>query len=961
MKSTDEAIAALNNLGAIMMKHMDCDEFFKQFMLIFDTAMSSISDALKEGLASTSASSFFDATTMVRPDVAITNRVYFRFLKSDSDVLANLNDVIALPEFKRQKAKFRFAICCGPTVLAFYNAKNQQTNSLELSRLGEYYSTFFEITGKDPIFIEANAEASVKACQQITNLLDTLAKDNNIEQDHTHSINEFIRRVLFCLFAEATQIFEPQQFTNAFANLVVNQGKDAKVFFTDLFTVLNTPENKRQELGQLMAKEILDFPYVNGGLFANQVFIPAFNTNTCKQLIECGKVKWNQISPAIFGAMFQNALDPALRHQQGAHYTSEENILKVIKPLFLDALTAEFENIAALDESTPNAKDAKKEQLSLFHDKLSNLTFLDPACGCGNFLLIAYRELRRLENKVLELLLDENYLLLEEAIKVNINQFYGIEIEDWPAEIAHLSMWLMQHVMNQETGAKFGVPVATLPLKSSAVICQQNALTTDWNEVLPASKCSYIMGNPPFGGSVTTNEEQKRWLRDVYPPKHKLGRVDFVSGWFVKAATYMKGQPNIQAAFVATNSICQGQQVGILWGLLQGQGVRINFAYTSFKWSNAASKNAGVTCIIVGFGYRDVVDASGNKRLFQVNKDQSITAITAKHISPYLKPVNSTDDYSNTIVVKRSKPLSAPIGMITGCMPLDDGNLILTEDERNRIIAEFPEAAIFIKKFRGGEEIINDNYRWCLFLKEEDRQAWEKIPQIVQRVEACRAFRLKSTREATVRSADTPWQFGEIHFIDSDHAIHALAIPLVGSDSRYYVPMAFIEADTIYSNLCLLIPNATPYHFGIVSSRIHMCWMRFTAGQLKTDGRYSLQLTYNTFIWPQATPEQQETIGRLANKILDKHWVYQEDYNKTLADLYNQRTMPDDLKQLHADLDVAVERLYRTEPFANDEERTRFMLRLYAEAVKAEQAKKKPAGSGTGKKRQSKTKAKKAL
>ncbi|MBU3845005.1 MAG: N-6 DNA methylase [Candidatus Anaerobiospirillum pullicola] len=954
MKSTDEAIAALTNLGASTMKHMDCDEFFKQFMLIFDTAMSSINDALKEGLVSDIASSFFDATTMVRPDVAITNRVYFRFLKSDSDVLTNLNDVIALPEFKRQKAKFRFAICCGPTLLAFYNAKNHQTNSLELSRLGEYYSTFFEITGKDPILIEANVEASVKACQQITNLLDTLAKDNNIEQDHTHSINEFIRRVLFCLFAEATQIFESQQFTNAFANLVVNQGKDAKVFFTDLFTVLNTPENKRQELGQLMAKEILDFPYVNGGLFANQVFIPAFNTNTCKQLIECGKVKWNQISPAIFGAMFQNALDPALRHQQGAHYTSEENILKVIKPLFLDALTAEFEYIAALDESTPKAKDTKKEQLSLFHDKLSNLTFLDPACGCGNFLLIAYRELRRLENKVLELLLDENYLLLDEAIKVNINQFYGIEIEDWPAEIAHLSMWLMQHVMNQETGAKFGVSVATLPLKSSAVICQQNALTTDWNEVLPASKCSYIMGNPPFGGSVTTNEEQKRWLRDVYPPKHKLGRVDFVSGWFVKAASYMKSQPNIQAAFVATNSICQGQQVGILWGLLLSQGIRINFAYTSFKWSNAASKNAGVSCIIVGFGYRDVVDSAGDKRLFQVNKDQSITAITAKHISPYLKPVNSADDNSNTIVVKHSRPLSAPISMITGGMPIDGNNLIFADDEHNRIIADFPEAATFVKKFRGGKDIINDTYRWCLFLKEDDRNAWGEIPPIMQHVEACQRFREQSKKSGDAyKYRDRPWSFREQ--INPDHA---LAIPLVGSDGRYYVPMAFIEADTICSNLCLLIPNATPYHFGIVSSRIHMCWMRFTAGQLKTDGRYALQLTYNTFIWPQATPEQQETIGSLANKILDKHWVYQEDYNKTLADLYNQRTMPADLKQLHADLDIAVERLYRPEPFANDEERTSFMLRLYAEAVKAEQAKKKPTGSGTGKKRQSKAKAK---
>ena len=824
-------------------------------------------------------------------------------------------------------------------LLAVYNVRTQETNSIALSDLAENYSTFLEITGQQAVAIDANTAADVKACQQITRLLDTLARHNHIEQDHTHSINEFIRRVLFCLFAEDTQIFAPQQFTNAFALLVDKQGDGAESFFTNLFTVLNTPENERKAIGPL-PKELLAFPYVNGGLFSDKVEIPKFDVSTRAQLLDCGSLKWSEISPAIFGAMFQNALDADLRHQLGAHYTSEENILKVIKPLFLDALNAEFERLAVLDESTPKAKAAKKEQLSQFHDKLASLNFLDPACGCGNFLLIAYRELRRLENKVLEQLLDENYLLLEEAIKVNINQFYGIEIEDWPAEIAHLSMWLMQHVMNQET-------------KTSAVIRQQNALTTDWNEVLPASKCAYIMGNPPFAGSVTTSEDQKRWLRDVYPPKHTLGRADFVTGWFVKAASYMKGNPQIQAAFVATNSICQGQQVSILWGLLLSQGIRINFAYTSFKWSNAASKNAGVTCTIVGFAYRDVFDDTGNKRLFHVGADNTIAVQHTKAISPYLLPVNGSFDYSAVIVARSAKPFDEPASF--GFMPVDGGNLIISADEHDRIIAAYPESEAFFKRFKGSDEIINGTYRWCLWLKTEDRSQWEQIPPIEQHVDACRGFREQSVKTgAAYNLRETPWKFGHLPFPDP---VAALVIPSVSSERRPYIPMDFVDNSTIVSNLCYLLPNATHYQFGILTSRIHMCWMRLTAGKLETRYRYSRDLSYNTFVWPSSTAEQQAKITALAEEILYKRQFYM---TKTLAELYNPETMPDDLKQAHADLDLAVERLYRPEPFADDEELTTFMLQLYAAAVRAEQEKeqkqKKPARATATKARKSKAK-----
>lgn len=667
-------------------------------------------------------------------------------------------------------------------------------------------------------------------------------------------------------------------------------------------------------------------------MFAGEHFIPEFNTTTRAELLDLGKMAWHEISPAIFGSMFQNALDPKTRREMGAHYTSEENILKIINPLFMDALRDEFKKIKALptgdDESNLRLKNrlakARQEALMAFQNKLASLKFLDPACGCGNFLIIAYRELRRLENQVLEELFSQKGWILEvsEAIKVNINQFYGIEIEDWPSEIAHLSMWLMQHVMNQETSQKFGVDIPSIPLKTSATIVCANALTCDWQEILPASECSYILGNPPFGGAVTTSDEQKAWLKNVYPQNYKINRVDFCSAWYVKASSYMQENKNIRAALVATNSICQGQQVNTLWGLLLDKRIVINFAWTSFMWSNEASNKAKVTCIIVGFSYqKDLLN-----KIYSVKDDGSIAVISTPNISPYLVPSKKS-----VVVKPHNKPLSAKINLKYGNMPCDGGNLILSPVEYQEIIQKSPEIKQFVKYFKGSVEIINGTKRYCLWLKKEDEKQWNKIPFIKERVDACRSFRENSIKTGgAYQLKDKPWSF-----VEQFNPSSALVIPSVSSARRFYVPMEFITDDTIISNLGFILPKASVYEYGILVSRMHMCWMRLTCGKLKNDYRYSRDLVYNTFIWPDVTEAKEDLISEFAQdiiKIRDKH-IYTDDPIPTLASLYNPESMPPDLKEAHAKLDTEVEKLYRDEPFEDDDERTAFMLDLYAQKV----------------------------
>lgn len=919
----NKIIDSLVTLSREMQEHWEPETFFRTVMKCYGTANTSIDRALKNDRAINMASETLDES-MLRPDVMIPNRVYLRFLKHDEDVREALDTVIALPEFKHPKARLQFALCAGPSLISVYDAVTEGVDTFKLEDLASHYAIFLPLTGtyQRPL-VKEGAEADARACGKLTQLLDDLARANHIDDAHRHALNDFIRRVLFCLFAEDTGIFEENQFTQAFSRLTDKQGSNARQFFTDLFEVLDTPQGMRDRMGRVIPAEILAFPYVNGGLFRyeDETFVPEFNIATRSQLLDSGRLQWHEISPAIFGSMFQSALDPAHRREMGAHYTSEENILKIINPLFMDDLREEFQKIREMPDN--NSRDARRRRdaLMALQDKMASLKFLDPACGCGNFLIIAYRELRRLENELLEELFprgSDAFIDVSTAIKVQVDQFFGIEIEDWPAEIAHLSMWLMMHALNKETGEKLGLSIPSIPLKKSANIVCANALTTDWNEVLKASECSYVLGNPPFGGTTYTSDEQKQWLRGVYPHGYKAALADYCTAWYVRAADYMKDNKCIQAAFVATNSICQGQQVDTLWSLLFKKGIQINFAYTSFPWDNSGRGGATVTCVIIGFAYLP----KASKYLYQ-RFEKGFRKERVVNISPYL-----TDSTTSVIVKRANIPLSARLNLTYGNKATDGGFLILDQEQKDALVKRVPSSSAVIRYFKGSDEVINGTWRYCLWFPSKDLyQQFSDDEFIRQRIDGCKKFRESSRKAATVRLAQIPWRFGEMA---SGNPSTALVIPRVSSERRPYVPMGYIKDDTIVGDSAFLLANASHYDFGILTSRMHACWMRLTAGRLESRYRYSRDLTYNTFIWPEATDEDRERITKLAQEIL---LVRADYYDKNLAFLYNPDTMPPELKEAHAALDRAVEALYRPEPFKDDEERTAFMLDLYAKAI----------------------------
>lgn len=945
-KEQDLSIRVLE-LSKKLKAKWDNDVFFSELLQIYGTAQRSVEQALLNDRSVNVASEEID-DSMARSDLAIRQRAYFRFLKRDEDVMTSLDIVKKLKEVNNQKNRFQYIICAAPNSLCIYDLVLHDSLYLDIDDLPDNYLFLMPLKEGRKEKIVSSQEADKKACLKLTNLLDTLAKHNNIQHNEMSKLNSFIRRVLFCFFAEDTGIFsytKDNMFTNAFNKMVDKHGRNAHLFFEMIFKILNTKPEQRNQFIHQYPKEIMAFPYVNGGLFGDDGFIPEFDLVTRNQLLVCGQLSWQEISPAIFGAMFQGAMNKEERRTLGAHYTSEENILKVIKPLFLDKLYSEFEELKKDSEekikeidAIPSLKNKRSNRIAGYTDFLSQkaidldearknvfrdflkrigkMKFLDPACGCGNFLLISYKMLRQLENDVLEYINEGNFT----DSYININQFYGIEIEDWPAEIAHVSMWLMQHLLNQEGNLRFGTNIQSIPLKTSATIVTDNALTIDWNDVLPAEECSYILGNPPFGGTTFTTDEQKKWLRDVYPPKYKLGCADFVTAWFVKAADYMKKNNKVETSFVSTNSICQGEQVNIVWGLLQGKGISINFAYTSFPWTNDASDKATVSCVIVGFSYTE----HNNKILYRFDKKtDSCTPKECNLISPYL-----TETSESKIVRSISNAISTNLKLVFGNKPADGGNLIFDYEEGRKFLEENPTAKKFVKKFIGSSELIKGEFRYCLWLAPYDKKEWSIISEICSRIEKIKLFREASSKPSTVKIAKYPWRFAEL--ANPSNPESALVIPAVSSENRQYIPMDFIKNDTIVSNLAFILPNATHYDFAILTSRMHMCWMRLTSGRLGTGYRYSRDLTFNTFVWPNANEEQKEHITNLAKNI---RRVRAQNAPMTLGDMYNPKTMPEALKLAHEELDKAVEALYQPETFKNDEERVALLLDLYSQKI----------------------------
>ena len=719
-----------------------------------------------------------------------------------------------------------------------------------------------------------------------------------------HPLEVYLVRLLFVLFADDTGIFEKDTFKEFLEQKTNEDGSDLGALLAQFFQVLNTPKEKRLKN---LDEHLNQFPYINGKLFEEALPIASFNSKMRENLIEASSLDWGKISPAIFGSLFQSVMNPEERRNLGAHYTSEKNILKLIKPLFLDDLRAEFEKVKS-----------NRKKLADFHKKLSTLKFLDPACGSGNFLIITYRELRLLEIDILRELYKKGETVLDIAhiIWIDVDQFFGIEYEEFASKVAEVAMWLIDHQMNMRISEEFGHYFARLPLKKSAKIVNGNALRINWEEIVPKSELSFILGNPPFVGSKNQTKEQKEDIKLVFNGLKGLGVLDYVTAWYLKASQLIQGS-NIKVAFVSTNSITQGEQVSVLWNeLINKFGIEIHFAHKTFNWSNEAKNNAAVHVIIVGFANF----STKSKRLFEyenINKEPD--EIKVKNISPYLIDAN------NSVAISRSKPICNVPEVIRGSETTDNGHFMLTEQEKDFLLKTHPQSSSFIRKFQGGGDIINNRTRWCLWLKDTQISEYRNIPLVMDKIKSVKDFRLRSKKLRTRKWADFPTLFSE----DRQPTTDFLVIPKVSSERRKYLPIAYLTPDIIINNTVSALANASMYYFGIITSLMHMTWLKVTCGRMKSDYIYSIQIVYNNYPFPQEPSEKaKKNAEEKAQKVLD---VRAEFPDSSLADLYDPLTMPPKLVKAHQELDKAVDLCYRPQAFTTEASRIEFLFDLYNE------------------------------
>jgi hypothetical protein len=760
--------------------------------------------------------------------------------------------------------------------------------------------------------LELNFQASAKLGALYDALKDSAYPD--------HALRIFLTRILFCLFAEDTGIFARHQFVDYILRHTAPDGGDTDMHLAKLFQVLDTPESQRHKN---LAEALDAFPYVNGHLFSERLDLPSFDAEMRDQLLECARFDWRTISPAIFGSLFQGIMEKKERRAAGAHYTSETNILRLIKPLFLDELNAEFERIQGL-------KRGKQQYLQDFQQKLSKLHFFDPACGCGNFLIITYRELRRLELRVLREQYGarrDSHLELAISPLIDLGHFHGIELDEWPARIGEVAMWLTQHQMNREFAQQFGREPDLLPLKTAAHIINANALLLDWASVSP--QVDFILGNPPFIGSKYQSAVQKQELAALFGNIRNAKQLDYVACWFYKTAQFIQNT-KIKAAFVSTNSITQGEQVAPLWKALLEMGVQIDFAHRTFAWQSEARGKAAVHVVIVGFSIpsrgigaasaeKSRAEARAPKRLFDYPdiKGEPVE-VAAENINPYLI------DAPDVVVSARTKPLDnkTPI-MFFGSQPNDGGGLLLSPEEKKLLIELEPNAEKWVRPILGAEEFINGKARWCLWLLDISPNELRALPEVLKRIEITKKHRLSSDRPATRDLAATPTRFG---FISHPEQGAYILVPSVSSERREYVPMGFFDSHTISTNLNLIIPNASLYEFGVLESKMHMAWLRAVCGRLESRYRYSAKLVYNNFPWPDRSDVLKKEVEKAAQMVLDARAEYPAS---TLADLYHPLTMPASLRKAHQKLDAAVDACYRKQKFKDDGERLAFLFARY--------------------------------
>ncbi len=779
-----------------------------------------------------------------------------------------------------------------------YDLEASTQHDFPLNELAANVHLFGFIAGYQKRVYKDEDPVNIEAAERMGRLHDRLE-----EAGYTgHALELYLVRMLFCLFSEDTGIFERTQFQDLVDTHTKEDGSDLALQLAQLFQVLNTPPDKRMKV---LDETLAAFPYVNGKLFEENLPLAAFDSKMREMLLHCCALDWSQISPAIFGSMFQAVMNPKERRNLGAHYTSEKNIQKVIKPLFLDDLYAEFEKAKG-----------NRNRLNELHRKIAALHFLDPACGCGNFLIISYRELRELELLILRELnkSGQGFLDVREIIRVDVDQFAGIEYDEFPARVAEVAMWLMDHQMNMKVSDEFGQYFVRLPLNKAAKIVHGNALRVDWADVVPKEQLNYILGNPPFVGAMIMSDDQRNDLSHTFIGEKGAGVLDYVSAWYLKAAQFIMGS-GIKVAYVSTNSISQGEQVAILWNILyQKYKVKIHFAHRTFKWSNEAKGNAAVHCVIIGFANFE----SNEKYLYDY---QTITGephvIKVKNINAYLV------DGNDITIKNRSTPISNIPPMRFGSMPRDGGNFIFTETEIKDFLQTEPEASDWIRPYTGAQEFINGYTRYCLWLLGISPNDLKAMPETLKRVEKVRQFRLESKALTTRKFAATPTLFCQIAQPDSDYIL----IPRVSSERRKYIPMGFTPKQVIANDQVLLIPNGGLFILGNLTSEMHMAWVKYTCGRLKSDYRYSKDIVYNNYPFPLSpTDAQKQKVETSTQAVLNARAQYP---NSSFADLYDPLTMPPDLVKAHQALDKAVDLCYRSQPFTSELNRIEFLFGLY--------------------------------
>jgi len=833
-------------------------------------------------------------------EILYKKKVFFKQERADK-LLSTIESVAK--EERILKHQPRFAILTDFKNLVAKDLRLGKNLDISIEDVPSNYAFFLPLAGSEVYHSTNDNEADRNAAYKMALLYDLLITQNPDvynSKESVHNLNIFLSRLLFCFFAEDTDIFEGDSiFTNTLYQHTNENGKDTNIFLDRLFERLNS------ETAKDFPAHFAPFPYVNGGLFGGKKFAsPVFTAKARKILVELGELNWRDINPDIFGSMIQAVVIPAYRSDLGMHYTSVPNILKLIKPLFLDELYEEFENSKTIP------------QLRKLVNRISKVKFFDPACGSGNFLIISYKEIRLLEIKILHRIIDLSPSPGLEFTQIQLSQFYGIELDDFAHEMAILSLWLAEHQMNkvfEEMLFDYGRSKPILPLKQAGKIMQGNSARVDWKTICHIGNEDeiYVLGNPPYGGARKQNADQKKDMDIVFHGFTKYRDLDYINIWFLKGAKYIKDKKS-KCAFVSTNSICQGQQVPLIWPNIFKEGIEIDFAYPSFKWTNNAKGNAGVTVIIVGL--RNI--SSTPKFLFDLGFKKE-----AKNINPYLM------DYTNIIVAGRRTPLSKFSEMKFGNMPNDGGGLILTEEEKTKMLSESPLANKFVKVLMGSTEFIDGDKRYCLWIEDESLKEAILIPEIKNRIARTRKHRLESKDAGTNELSKRSHQFRD----RSTAKENQLLVPRVSSEVRHYIPCGYFGNDVIISDSAQVVYDAEPLMFAIINSRMHMVWVKAVGGKLETRYRYSKDICYNTFPFPDIIIRQKENLNLYVFAILDERAKHPE---KTMAQLYDPDKMPKGLRQAHEELDRAIEQCYRLQPFTSDTERLEYLFKMYEEMSK---------------------------